>query len=230
MRFSRASAVAAAAVAIASAALVLSAPAGAATHCTAWGAMPARLALHTDRTVVKIVLRGSSGCHDQRTDNGASAALYYPAGSHEDMRWRHFGGTQAVTLYVNIVRSGTFTLSHGNVQVYDRRYERVPYSWTTTRMAVKRAARIVHVSASGGVVAGRAIAFTKYGWTGYHGKRVYVQRRPAGSGRWHTLGSVQPAGNGRFRFYTPTTSRYVHRMYLTASANVWNARSVQVRG
>ena len=42
--------------------------------------MPARVALHQDRTVVTIMLRGSAGCHNQRTDNGATASLVYPSG------------------------------------------------------------------------------------------------------------------------------------------------------
>jgi hypothetical protein len=204
--------------------------ANATANCTAWGALPARVALHTDKTVVKIVLRGTSGCRNRRTDNGASASLVYPAGSREDQRWRHFGDTQAVTLYVNIVKSGRFELRRGNVQLYDDRYERVPWSWRATSMVVKRGARIVHVSAQDGVVAGRALVYTKYGWAGYSAVPVYVQRRAVNAAGWHTLGSVRPGRNGRVAYRTATSARYVYRMITHATATAWNAASVSVRG
>ena len=205
-------------------------PAAAATHCTAWGAMPAHVALHRDRTVVRLTLRGSSGCHNQRTDNGATATMVDPTGQREDMRWRHFGGVQSMTMYVNLAHSGRYQLRNGNVQVYDRSYERVPWSWNRTSMVVKRAAHFSNVAASGGVVSGRAFVYTKYGWSGYRGKRVYVLRRAAGSPSWHTLGSTRAAVHGVVRYRTVTSSRYVYRMVLNATPSVWNARSAQVRG
>lgn len=205
-------------------------PAAAATRCTAWGAMPARVALHSEKTVVKIVLRGTSGCRNQRTDNGASAWLVYPSGSREDQRWRHFGAAQSVALYVNIVKSGRFDLRHGDVQVYNAKYERVSWSWRATTMVVRRAARIVHLSVGGGIVAGRALVYTKYGWAGHSDVPVVVQRRRVNSSTWRTLGSMRPAAGGRFRFATATSSRFVYRVIQRATTNAWNANSVQVRG
>ena len=227
---SRRLAAAATAFALASAVLVPSAPADAATHCTAWGAMPKRVALHKSRTELTIVLRGTAGCHDQRTDNGATATLVAPAGKREDMRFRHFGSTQSVAMYVNLVHAGKYVLKNGNVQVYDQRYERVAWSWRTTAVVVKRAAHVFGPQASGGVVSGRAMRYTKYGWSGYQGKRVFVQRRPVGSQSWHTLGSVLAPRKGFVRYRTATSSRYQYRMYLTATSAVWGASTPAVRG
>ncbi len=218
------------ALGLAGALLAPAAPAVAAAHCTAWGSMPAHVALHRNRTVVRITLTGSSACHGQRTDNGATAALVEPTGRREDMRWRHFGAAQSVIMYINLVHSGGYQLRNGNVQVYDQQYERVPWSWNRTSMIVKRAAHFSDVAASGGVVSGRAFVYTKYGWSGYRGKRVYVQRRSAGSSNWHTLGSTRAAAHGVVRYRAATSSRYVYRMVLNATRAVWNARSAQVRG
>ena len=219
-----------AAIGIAGAVLAPAAPAAAAAHCTGWGAMPAHVALHNNRTVVRLTLTGSSGCHNQRTDNGATATLTEPNNKREDMRWRHFGGVQSVTMYINLVHSGRYELRNGNVQVYDQRYERVAWSWHRTIMIVKRAAHISNAAASGGVVSGRAFVYTKYGWSGYRGKRVYVQRRPVGSSSWRTFGSTRAAARGVVRYGTATSARYLYRMVLNATPAVWNARSAQVRG
>src|SRR6185312_738835 len=98
--------------------------------------------------------------------------------------------------YVNLAPTGRYVLRNGNVQVYDQRYERVDWSWRTTAVVVKRSAHIFRPRASAGVVSGRAMRYTKYGWSGYGGKRVFVQRRPVGSRSWHTLGSVRVPGKG----------------------------------
>jgi hypothetical protein len=230
MPVSRRLAAAATAFGLASAVLVPSAPAGAATHCTAWGAMPRRVALHASRTDLTIVLRGTAGCYHQRTDNGARARFVDPSGSREDMLFRHFGSTQSVAMYANLAHSGRYVLRHGNVQVYNHSYERVAWSWRTTAVVVKRAAHIFRPRASGGVVSGRAMRYTKYGWAGYRGKRVFVQRRPVGTRAWHSLGSVRAAHKGIVRFATPTTSRYQYRMYVTPTSAVWGAASTAVRG
>lgn len=221
---------AAAALAVAGATLTPAAPAVAATHCTAWGAMPRRVALHHNKTVVTITLRGSAGCYNQRTDNGATATLVRPSGAGDSMRWRHFGSTQQVIMYVNLVRSGTFRLKHGNVQVYDHSYRQVPWSWVRTTMVVKRAAHISDPAASGGVVSGRARHFTMYGWRDYTGTRVFVQRRPVGTSRWTTLGSVYAGKHGDVAYATRTSARYQYRLSLRASTKVWGARSAIVRG
>ncbi|HEY8301886.1 MAG TPA: hypothetical protein VIG48_08305 [Jatrophihabitans sp.] len=221
---------AAAALAVAGATLTPVAPAVAGTHCTARGAMPRRVALHQDKTVVTITLRGSAGCHNQRTDNGATATLVRPSGAGDSMRWRHFGSTQSVIMYVNLVRPGTFDLKNGDVQVYDHSYRQVPWSWVRTTMVVKRAAHISHPAASGGVVSGRAKQFTKYGWQGYAGKRVFVQRRAVGTSGWTTLGSVFAGKYGGVGYATRTSARYEFRLVLRASDTVWNARSTIVRG
>jgi hypothetical protein len=192
--------------------------------------MPKRIALHNSRSELTIVLRGTAGCYHQRTDNGAHASFVDPTGSREDMVFRHFGSTQSVTMYVNLTPTGRYVLRNGNVQVYDQRYERVAWSWRTTAVVVKRAAHIFRPRASAGVVAGRAMRYTKYGWSGYRGKRVFVQRRPVGSRSWHTLGSVRAAGKGFVRFRTATSSRYEYRMYLTAASAVWGATTPAVRG
>jgi hypothetical protein len=220
---------AAAATAVA-AALVPTAPAAAATHCTAWGALPHHVALHRNKTVVKIVLRGSAGCDDQRTDNGATATLQRPSGAGDALRWRHFGAVQGVTMYVNVVRSGTFRLKSGDVQVYNQRYQRVPWTWRPTAMVVKRAAHIAHVSAAGGVVSGRAKHFTMYGWQSYAHKRMFVQRRTVGSSAWHTIGSRLADNRGWVHYRTPTSARDDYRLTLRGTDEIWNARSRAVRG
>ena len=144
------------------------------------------------------------------------------------MRWRHFGGTQKVTMYVNIVRSGSYVLRNGNVQVYDHRYERVAWSWHRTTMVVKRAAHVFRPSASGGVVSGRSMRYGKYGWTGSR-QRVWVQRKPVGGSSWHTLGSAVPSRKGVVSFRTATSSGYLYRMLAHATNTVWGT-SVTVRG
>jgi hypothetical protein len=230
MPLSRRLAAAVAALGVACVVLVPSAPAGAATHCTAWGAMPKRVALHASRTDLKIVLRGTAGCYNQRTDNGARANFVDPTGSREDMLFRHFGSTQSVAMYANLAHSGRYVLRNGTVQVYNHRYERVAWSWRTTAVVVKRAAHIFRPRASGGVVSGRAMRFTKYGWSGYRNKRVFVQRRLVGTRSWHALGSIRAARQGIVRFATPTSARYQYRMYVTATPAVWGAASAAVRG
>jgi hypothetical protein len=230
MPVSRRLAAAITAFGVASAVLVPSAPAGATTRCTAWGAMPTRVALHSSRTDLTIVLRGSAGCYHQRTDNGARARFVDPTGSREDMLFRHFGSTQSVTVYVNIARPGRYVLRDGNVQVYDHSYERVAWSWRRTAVVVKRAAHIFRPRAGGGIVSGRTMRYTKYGWSGYRGKRVFVQRRPVGTSTWHALGSVLAARKGYVRFATATSSRFQYRMYVTATSAVWGASSAAVRG
>jgi hypothetical protein len=220
----------AAAAAVTAATLLTAAPAAATTRCTAHGAMPRRVALHQNKTVIRIVLRGSAGCHDQRTDNGATARLVRPSGAADAMRWRHFGSVQGVTMYVNIVRSGTFRLKGGNVQVYNHRYQRVPWSWTPTTMVVKRDAHISHVSAADGAVSGRAKRYTMYGWQSYARKRVFVQRRAAGSAGWHTIGSAYANKQGRVHYATATSSRYDFRLTVRATDEIWGARSRAVRG
>lgn len=219
-----------AALAVGAVTLLPGAPAEAATRCIAHGAMPHRVALHQNKTVVKIVLRGSSGCHDQRTDNGATATLVRPSGAGDPMRWRHFGSTQGVTMYVNIVRSGTFRLEHGDVQVYNHSYRRVPSSWVRTSMVVKRAAHLSHVSASGGVVNGRAKHFTTYGWQSYAHKKIFVQRRPVAASDWHTIAARDSGRRGWVHVPVPTSSQYDYRLTLRATDKVWNARSNAVRG
>jgi hypothetical protein len=133
-------------------------------------------------------------------------------------------------MYVNIVRSGTFRLKGGNVQVYNQRYRRVPWSWTPTTMVVKRAAHISHVSAAGGVVSGRAKHYTMYGWQSYARKRVFVQRRAVGSSGWHTVGSVYASKQGWVHYATSTSSRYDFRLVVRASDKIWDAHSRAVRG
>ena len=146
------------------------------------------------------------------------------------MRWRHFGSTQSVILYVNLVRPGTFELKNGDVQVYDHSYRRVPSSWVRTTMVVKRAAHVFGPAAAGGVVSGRAKQFTEYGWQGYGGKRVFVQRRAVGGSRWTTLGSVRAGTHGGVGYRTRTSPRFEYRLLLRGTTTVWGARSRIVRG
>src|SRR5690349_13073904 len=153
MRITRRLAAGLATAAAATAVLVPSVPAVATADCTAHGSLPARVSLHGDRTVVTSVLVGTSGCHGRRTDNGASGYLWEPGGDRnnaEFLRWRHFGSSQYVTLYINLARVGKYTLRDGDVELYNQSYRRVSWAWQPTTMVVRRAARVIHVSAGGG--------------------------------------------------------------------------------
>jgi hypothetical protein len=211
----------------------LAPPAGAADsspHCTAYGSLPARVSMHRDQVVVHTVLRGSAACHGAMTDNGASAYLHRPGHPDEKLRWRKFGSSLRVDLYINLDRAGRYTLNSGDVQVYDDKYRHVPSSWRSTTMIVKHAARFIHLTTGGSAVSGRVQQYSKFGWTDYSGAQVYVQRRVAGSSQWRTLGSTHADAQGRVAFSTATSANHFYRLSVHQASSVWGAQSKGERG
>jgi hypothetical protein len=193
--------------------------------CIAHGSLPAHVSLRA-ATVVRSVLRGSSGCYHQRTDNGATAKLHRPGEPHEPLRWRRFGATQKVKLYVNIDAPGRYRLTSGDVQVYRHDYRRVDSDWRDTSMIVKRDSRFVATRGGGGTVSGRAERYTKFGWRGYRDSTVALQR--GGRQHWHTVATRRADAHGRVHFSAGRGARY--RLSFSKSARVWGARSGTVRG
>jgi hypothetical protein len=204
--------------------------AAASTHCTAYGALPARVAQRADHVVVHVVLRGSSACHGEMTDNGASADLHHPGNPTEQLRWRKFGSSQTVDLYINLDNVGRYVLKSGDVQVYDRQYRQVGFTWRTTTMTVKHAARITHVSAGGSTVSARVQHYSKFGWQAYANRAVYVQRRVIGATTWRSLGSAHADSTGRVSFHVSTTSNHEYRLAIHQAPSVWGTASKSVRG
>jgi hypothetical protein len=233
MRASRRIASTLATLATVAAIAVPSVPAAAAAssgHCTAYGSLPKHLSMHSDHVAVRVVLRGSAACHGERADNGATAYLHRPGSPKEELRWRKFGSSQRVVLYVNLDRAGTYSLNAGDVQVFDSTYRHVASSWRPTTMIVKHAARITGASASASTVSGRVQAYSKFGWTADRGVTVSVQRRAAGSSTWHMLGSTRADAQGRISFRTATSANHLYRLTTRSTASVWSARSKAVRG
>jgi hypothetical protein len=223
--------IASAAAVLGAAALVAAPSASAASaHCTAYGALPAHVSMHSDRVVVHVVLRGSSACHGEMTDNGASAYLHRPGHPKEALRWRKFGSSQRVELYINLDHTGRYAVNSGDVQVYDNRYEQVDSSWRTTAMIVKHGARITHASAGGSTVTGWVQDYSKFGWAAYAHAKVYVQRRAVGSSTWHALGSTHADAQGRVSFHTVTSSNSVYRLSVHRTSSIWGAGSTGVQG
>ncbi|HEY2272190.1 MAG TPA: hypothetical protein VGH30_05425 [Jatrophihabitantaceae bacterium] len=205
----------------------ITAPAGASSApCVAHGSLPGHVALGSNAVVVRSALRGSSTCHHQRTDNGATATLRRPGAPDEQLRWRHFGSVQKVKLYANIDAPGHYRLAGGNVQVYGHDYRQVDYRWRKTSMTVKRAARFVHTRESNGTIGGRAERYLKFGWRGYG--RVCVALERGGRHHWRTVTTRRTDRHGRVRFTVSPGARY--RLSFAKSTRVWGARSGSVRG
>jgi hypothetical protein len=222
--------IATAAAIVGAAAVVPPAAQAAAPRCAAHGSLPARVSLHRDHVVIHSVLRGSSGCHGQRTDNGASAMLHRPGSPDENLRWRRFGSTQKIDLYINLDRTGTYRITAGDVQLYNHRYRRVAYRWRNTAMIVKHAGRFTHVAAGTSSVGGRAEHYSKFGWTGYGGVAVHLQRRAVGSSEWRTLRTARADSSGRVSFATDTDASHRYRLSFGSTSAVWGATSKRVRG
>jgi hypothetical protein len=216
--------------AIAGAAAIAAPAEAAAPQCTAYGSLPARVSLHRDHVVIHSVLRGSSDCHGQRTDNGASAMLHLPGNPDENLRWRRFGSLQKIDLYINLDRTGTYRITAGDVQLYNHRYRQVHYRWRNTTMIVKHAGRFTHVAAGASTVSGRAEHYSKFGWTGFGGVAVHLQRRAVASSEWRTLGTARADSSGRVWFATGTDASHRYRLSFGKTSSVWGATSKRVRG
>ena len=202
----------------------------ASTTCAAYAAVPAHVSMHKDHVVVHAVLRGSAACHNQMTDNGATATLHRPGQPDETLRWHQFGGSQTIGLRINLDHTGRYTISSGEVQLYDNSYRKVPYTWRSTVMTVKHATRISSVSAGGSAVTARVKHFTKFGWTASSDVKVVVQRRAVGSSTWHRIGATHTDSNGNAYFATPTSSSHAYRMITRTTPSLSRGQSKSVRG
>ena len=218
------------AAALALGAVVVAGPtppaAAAATTCVAHASLPARVTLDHDAVVVRTELRGSSACHHQRTDNGATANLHRPGEQREQLRWSSFDTTQRVKLYVNIDHTGRYRIGSGDVQVYKHDYEQVDYRWRPTSTIVKHGGRFVHTTAHAGTVSGRAERYTKFGWRGYDDAVVHLQTRRHGA--WRSVAHRRADSRGQVAFAVHGARPY--RLSFTKSPRVWGARSGTVAG
>lgn len=206
------------------------AAAAAAVPCAAYTAVPAAVSMHRDHVVVHAVLRGSAACYGQMSDNGATATLHRPGQPDENLRWRKFGGSETIGLRINLDHTGRYTITGGDVQVYGNDYRQVPYTWRSTVMTVKHAARIGRIAVAGSAVTGKVKHYTTFGWTNSSGVEVIVQRRAVGSSTWRRIGSTRTDASGRASFATPTSASHAYRMITPATPSLSPGRSKSVRG
>ncbi|MBE7189628.1 hypothetical protein [Jatrophihabitans endophyticus] len=128
---------AAAGVALLAGMVVAPTGASAAASCTAWGTLPSHVKLRSHPVTVHMTLRGSDACHTGGVDNGGTATLHGP-GATDPQRWARLGSTDTQTFQVRVNRPGTYTLGHGDIQIYNRREVLVPVHWRRTSMDVTR--------------------------------------------------------------------------------------------
>ena len=117
--------------------LLAPAAASAAPSCTAWGSLPSHVSLGNKPVTVHMTLHGTAGCHAGGGNNGGSATLHRP-GARDPQRWAHFGSQDTQTFQLRVDKLGTYTLSHGDVQVYNSREQLVPVHWRSTSVVVER--------------------------------------------------------------------------------------------
>lgn len=133
-------ALAAALVAVAGVVGLGGSPAGSATSCVAWATLPQRVTLSATRpTTIRTTLQGTPACTGVTFDNGATAVLRGPGSGPNasfPLRWAHIGSTYSVTLYGGINRPGTYVISNGNLQTYNRYSMHIPFTWHSTSTAV----------------------------------------------------------------------------------------------
>lgn len=117
-----------------------SSPAGSATSCVAWAALPQHVTLRGARpATVHITLDATPACTGVSFDNGARAVLRGPGSGPNatfPIRWSHIGATYSVTLYAGINRPGTYRIAGGELQTYDRYAVHIPFTWRATSMTV----------------------------------------------------------------------------------------------
>ena len=77
---------------------------------------------------------------------------------------------------------------------------------------------------------GRAERYSKFGWPGYAGVQVQLQRRAVGSSGWHTLETARAGNGGRVSFATRTDANHRYRLTFGKTSSVWGATSKHLRG
>lgn len=195
----------------------------AATSCTAWATLPARVSLADHPVTVHMTLRGSAGCHVRGSDNGATANLRGP-GANDPQRWSKFGSQDTQTFQLRVNRLGTYTLRNGDVQVYNSSEERVPAHWRTTSVVVKRATRVRDLHRSGGRVSGVVQSYGNSGWGGQQNAHVVLQKRTHSG--WQPAVQEHAKG-GRFVF-TGAKSGTEYRVVADATRTTVSSTSHRV--
>lgn len=111
--------------------------AGAATSCVAWASMPTHLHPSGSHSATLRMTLHSSGCRGVGFDDGATAYLRGPGGTQPVYeQWSTFGETQTETFYANVNAPGTYRLTAGRIDLYNRDAERIPARWSTTSVRV----------------------------------------------------------------------------------------------
>lgn len=197
--------------------------AGADDACTAWGSLPARVALGPHGATVHTTLRGTAACRGVTADNGATALLTGP-GRNDDvpLRYPRFGGSDEATYYASLNRPGTYRVVNGKPQTYDANYVRIPATWHVTSTEVKYGGRLVNVAQDGSGVSATLQSYGKYGWAAETGVRVSLQRRLA-DGSWRTVAIGRTSGSGRVHIAHGMSSSADYRLAAATTDETWGA-------
>lgn len=192
-------------------------PAGADETCTAWATLPARVTVTSRETHIHPRLVGTAGCDADTADNGATADWDGPGQDPWPQRWSAFGAREDVVIQPGLDRPGKYTISGGDVQVYDAQYERIPAHWRTTSTVVRFGARFTGVRSSRRTVSATLKHYSADGWRTSGSTKVSLQKRT--SSGWRTVATHRAShgtvsfGHGAGRF----------RLVSAASATVWSA-------
>jgi len=209
--------------AVLAALLVPSSGAAASASCTAWGTLPARVALGPHGATIRTTLHGTAGCRPGSLDNGGTATLAGP-GRRGDapMRWGRFGDSDAVTYYAAIERPGTYRLAGGEVQVYDADEVRVPFRWHETSTVVKYRSRITHVAVGRGGVTATVQGYGPAGWSPMSHVRVVLEHRAA-DGAWRALAHGHTGSAGRVSLSAAAHATSAYRLVSASTHDTWGA-------
>ena len=203
--------------------LVPASGAAGSTSCTAWGTLPARVALGPDGATIRTTLAGTAECRPGSVDNGGTATLAGPGRRGDTpMHWGRFGDSDAVTYYATIERPGTYRLVDGQVQLYDADEVRMPFRWRDTSTVVKYRARLVHVAVAGGAVRATLQGYGPTAWTPLAGVRVVLEHRAA-DGSWHAVRAARTGGAGRVALSGPARATADYRLVSASTGDVWGA-------
>jgi len=203
--------------------LVPASGAAGAASCTAWGTLPARVALGPNGATIRTTLTGTADCRPGSLDNGGTATLAGPGRRGDTpMHWGRFGDSDAVTYYANIERPGTYRLVGGEVQLYDADEVRMPSRWRATSTVVKYRARLTHITVGGGAVNATLQGYGPTGWTPLAGVRVVLEHRTAG-GAWRPVASARSGGAGRVALAAQARATAGYRLVSAATGDTWGA-------
>jgi len=203
--------------------LVPASGAAAGDSCTAWGTLPAHVALGPHGATIHTTLRGSAACTDADLDNGATALLDGPGRSGDvSMRWAHFGASDQVTYYATVNRIGTYRLVDGDVQVYDQQSIRIPATWHESQAVVKYRGRFTRLAIDGSGVSANLEAYGRSGWASQAGVRVTLQRRAA-DGTWHAVARGRSTSGGRVHLEAKVRASGDYRLVSATTADTWGA-------